>query len=373
MALSANQRASVINDLVANCEMWQGYGDREILDSFPDDKLIQLRDLAMDAQRAVAVANAAVAGFSDSGTAYRVNPETGQWEKRVVGNAGRMAGCDEEDDPNEEEPDEDEDDQYVERTNRRRMTGNRGSVPRRFQTADEMLRSLPSDMQETIRVAQEIEQREKDNLISQILTNSAIPDTDKQAHYERLQRRTVEELRNDLALLPKMPKPEDLEGRRRPLANRSRGGDMLDIPSLDWDGSTLNQSGEEGGEDYDGVGNVGFEAGDFGSEEEFLRSAPPRLRAMMQNAMAIEGREKQKLIEQLVSNVDDEDAARRLASRLRSKTLEELNDMALAWGGRGGFRRPSYFGAATPATANTRHPETEDVLMPPSMDWGSDS
>ena len=80
----------------------------------------------------------------------------------------------------------DEEELYRQKTNAKRMAGNRA----RPQTTEQIVNSLPPELRETMRVAQEVERREKDAVIGQILANSNVAEADKRVHYEWLSAKT---------------------------------------------------------------------------------------------------------------------------------------------------------------------------------------
>src|SRR5262245_51774610 len=82
--LKANEREKIIEDLIANCDCWKGAEDRDILETFSDDKLITLKSNYERNAQAIAVANAAVTGFTEGNKAYRVNPQSGKWETAPI-------------------------------------------------------------------------------------------------------------------------------------------------------------------------------------------------------------------------------------------------------------------------------------------------
>lgn len=64
------------------------------------------------------------------------------------------------------------------------------------------------------------------------------------------------------------------------------------------------------------------------SAEEWFNQAPPEVQSAVKNAMDIELREKQSLIERLTANVEDADKKAKVENRLKGKSLEELRDLA---------------------------------------------
>lgn len=359
MALSEQDRKNLIDNLVANCDCWKADGDREILNKMGDEKLLQLKEHAAREQQITAVANAAAGGFKDgkTGKAYRVNPQSGKWElmETPVEN--------EEETDNAKMPmDDEEDDDMPEgmsaagkKKMKARMTKNK-----KPQTTDDWLRSAPTEVQNTIRYAQQIEQQKKDELIEKLLVNVAA--SDRAAHQERLQRRTIDELHNDLALIPRMPTKEELAAAQKPaqqtrqVENRE-DADMLGLPVMNWQPADKQERQEQ--QQQESVQNL--------NEDDWLNKAPASIRSVVSNAMAVERAEKKKIVDVLTANISDEDTDKRLTARLMSKSLEELRDLA-ALAPAKEAPRPNYFGAAAPL-ANLRplvDNRQDDILLPPS-------
>ena len=238
----------------------------------------------------------------------------------------------------------------------------------------------PTEVQNQWNQLQAIQQREKDKVIAQMLVNVSM--ADRQAHYERLNRRDLDELQNDLAMMPKVPTQEEVDRTTAAASTNNRRAkgrsahkedeDMLGVPTINWTpvaegkqaeleygkGQTNNEAGQEEGEE---------------TEEEWLQKAPTHIRNRFYTATAIEEREKRKLIEELTANVHDEEQERRLSARLQSKSLDELKDLA-ALSPRKEERKPNYFGASAATTINRSAPShsdpNEDVLPIPTFNWG---
>lgn len=368
--LTANQRKELITDLATNCDCWKG--EEEILNQFSDDKLVALKQR----ENAVVVANAAVNGFSHNGTDYRVNPETGNWEKKVTSNAGpkmpmkgRMppqapAEEEEEEETVEEPVYEDVEEEPVAPPPRRRPV----PATNRHMSVEESLKNLHPDIRAMVENAKQVEEREKDSLIRQILVN--VSPTDWQTHYERLMQRTVPELTYDLSLIPRIPKEEPAPTRNTRVIPRNdpdEASEVLPPPTYNW--SNVKQ--ESGHSEMEGEPVRNESNGSNLSEEEWLKMAPPGARTRVLNAMKLESGEKRRLIDQIMTNaaVSDEQAERRLMNRLETKSLEELRDFSLLVPVRT-ERRNNFFGASTPI-GNASKPminnnEQDDLLLPPT-------
>jgi hypothetical protein len=63
------------------------------------------------------------------------------------------------------------------------------------------------------------------------------------------------------------------------------------------------------------------------TDDEWLREAPPGIRAAVQNARAAEARERAELVDRLVENVADPEAREQLAEKLLQKPIDELQDL----------------------------------------------
>lgn len=362
MRLSGAQREQIIDYLVANSEAWSAEGDADILASFSDEKLLHLNEATERTQQAVHVANAAAEGFQEGGKAYRINPETGRWERAVLncdeGMGGGYGGRGMEDDPDEEDE---------EVSPRRTHNSRRGNKPL---TVDEWYRMAPPEVQENYATATEIVNREKERVIQEILVNSNVPEGDRAVHRERLLRRDLEDLRNDLALMPKL---SDNSGKPKVGMRQRRGDpDMLGLPTMNW--SEVDKDGNPTGKAVQNQMVSGMDFVDDMPEDEALSMLPAALRNKVLNAQAIEGRERQKLIEQIVANVQDEENEAILRRRLANKSLDELKDYMLMAPTRSAAPRANYFGASGPiSNARSVLPDAagDDILPVPRIDWSA--
>ena len=388
--MTEQERRSLIDWLIINCDSWKSSGDREILVRMTDGKLEDLREAAERNSHAIAIANKAVQGFShkrddkDGGMVFRYNTERDDWEYAV--NEEEESPKKKKRKPSDYMEEEEEEEEEV--TNR--LLIEEVPVPRshgdRPRTAEEWFRNAPAEVQNTFRFAREVEQREKDRIVNEILTNSNASEQERPIHRERLMRRSVEDLQNDLALLPKAPKQEDLHraaGGQPANNGRARNGaplgmdgnelgdeDMLITPTINWrsvDGK--NGETEEPATVRRGVGGGSYVP--TANSEEWLKEAPPEIRSVVRNAMVVEGREREKLIEELTANFQgSEDQERRLVARLKAKPLDELRDLATL-APRKETPKPNYFGSTAPLS-NARPDDAQiDILPPPRMDYSS--
>lgn len=408
MSLNPSERQAIIDFLTTNSDSWKGRGDGEILKSFSDEKLAALKVAAEKEKHITEVANAAANGFSDGNSQYRINPETGKWEKKVnnaelptpkvkiaapqgsgqsrpdmdaAARKGLMdtLGVDDEGMPADQ----------VRRENRRRMRGDgptsstvnsdddTPSLPPRPRTTEEWFRLAPVEVQNQYRASQEIEKREKSRIVNEILANSNVSEQDRQVHHERLMRRSVEELNNDLAMMHRVIPDDTRHSKPRstspPTRNRTND-DMLVLPTMNWQEVGTEEEARPTPSTSNTANNDSDEYSNEPSEEEMISQLPPNLRRKVAEANVIQNREKQKLIQEIVNSAslhDDEEGERRLVSRLQNKSLAELQDWAMVTNRKKEQSRINYFGggATTQTTNNRGNDPTEDVLPLPTMNW----
>lgn len=351
MPLSAQQRKAIVDELVANCDCWKGPRDSDLLMAFPDEKLTTLKDNFDKVQQAITVANAAISGYVAGDSAYRVNPTTGRWETALVNKT-------------EEKPKEPAQNETTKEEEQELRNNRNGINVSKLKTEDDWMRIMPADLVNKMRAADQILQVQKNDIISKILANVS-DENARREQTERLHKLGMDDLSGILALIPQAS-PEDQIANRvnKGRVRRQEPDDMLTIPTLNWKDTEGRGTTQEVKRQ-----TVVNEADDHLSEEDYLSSLPPSMRSELQNARAIVAREKRTLINELVANVTDEDAERRLVSRLQHKTLEELRDL-VALSPRKETPKPNYFGQSTPGMHNRINNDTnEDLLPPPSMNW----
>jgi hypothetical protein len=332
--LTKEDREVLVNGLISTCSCWEE-SDREILNSFTDDKLAQLAKQIVE----TAKAQAALAAAQEGTETHVYNEKSKRWELK-------------EKDPIGTEP------------------------PRpaaKPKTVDEWLSIAPEEVQNTFRYAHEIEQRQKDEIIDKLTAN--IAGTDKRIHQERLRKRSLDDLRNDLALLPKIQQPDpqvanagdedwvsDLMSRAgRKLETVEDDGPLM-LPTMNF--QDVNEP----------IGTVGqtVKRAKYPTDTDWLKAAPPGVRAMVENAVAIENRERNQIIDQLTANVEDTEARLRLKDRLGEKSLEELRDLQALTRQEGGSskRAANYVGAAAPASNQSFSNDDKDDILPlPTMNF----
>ena len=116
------------------------------------------------------------------------------------------------------------------------------------------------------------------------------------------------------------------------------------------------------------------------SVDEWLADAPAPIQTAVRNAMAIERREKELIVNQLVADVTDDAKRQRLVKNFMTKDIGELADyLALKGEPRtpaeettvaNGRFIPSYLGASGAApTANRRDYDADDFLPLPTINY----
>jgi hypothetical protein len=96
------------------------------------------------------------------------------------------------------------------------------------------------------------------------------------------------------------------------------------------------------------------------TSEEWFNAAPSEVQAAVRNSMDIVNREKGQLVNQLISNVEDEGRKNKLATLLKSKELEELRELSQLFSGATTESNPfeaNYVGAAVNEYTSEDKPE----------------
>lgn len=165
--MDATEQKAIVDSLIANACCWNE-DDRPMLDSLDENALAALvrnADKQGEIDKAAElVANAATKEYTDStGAKHTWDAKKTTWNTVASKGKGKPE-------------------------------------PAKPQTNDEWLATAPADIQNTLRNAMEIEQREKTELINKLLVNVA--KEDQQARGEGLQNRSLPELRDILSLMP---------------------------------------------------------------------------------------------------------------------------------------------------------------------------
>lgn len=164
MPLSNEKRAEVIQKLVHNCRCNEE--DREIFNGMSDESLLALGSLRDDNEQLAIVANAAVTGFATDAGKFQYNPGTKKWEQTPVS----------------------------------APVENRGNPVQQPKNANDWLNSAPVEIREAVENAMEIQNKEKESLVRQLIVNVA--DDKKQSIGEKFMKKPIGELRELVSLLP---------------------------------------------------------------------------------------------------------------------------------------------------------------------------
>lgn len=323
---SQEDRTKLVDGLIANCDCWSEE-DRGVLNSFTDEKLTAHMKLVVE------VANKKAAG---GGSKDPMPPE------------------------DEELSDEEKKKKEAEVDNAVTLT------------AEEWLEQAPPEVQNTFRYAHQIETEQKDNIIGQ-LTSHITDNAEKKIQEERLRGRNLEDLRNDLTLLP--PKPvvteqavntateDDSKWLSQVVSKmgKQHEDEPLLLPTMNFDGSTEEQVG------------VVADSSNL-TAEEWLRQAqiPQGVKSVVKNAMQIDARERDEIITRLISNVEDTNQRFRMRDRLEQKSMDELQEMLALVGNSPAPKTtpPNYAGASAPATDRRMSDEERDDILPlPTMNF----
>jgi hypothetical protein len=402
MPLTAVERQGIIEDLTTNCDCWKldkHPGSVQILNGLPDEQLASLKADLAQKQQAFLIANKAIDGFKVGDKHVKLNRQTNKWEAAIVDNANPATPPT----PPAQTPPpkvpktpvtnttQEEDDEEEAVANRRRN--------KRIRTIDELIRSELVDpaLQEQINNIRQVEMKEKQKVVEQLLTNVA--PGDRRVHYDRLMLRPLNDLYNDLAIMPRAsqasPDTEAEAARRvvndaRRRQQQNQDDDMLVAPSsyqeLDSNGQVRNgdQQAQANNATRQSTNSLTMDYGvtDDSNIEDELARLSPKARQLVQNAQVIEAREKRELIAQLTADIMDEAEEKRVNRTFNALSVEQLRDLTvgLRKGSRSGGQGSgsTYFGGNTPslgtAVNNARHVAgDDDILELPRMPYAEDS
>lgn len=339
MALTNEQREKIVKTLTANCECWQG--EEELLSSFSDDKL----DTLMKQGASVQIANAALRGFQDAdGNSYRYDPEARNWEG-VKNEKGKCM--------DEGEEDEDE----TQKENMKRMyQKNEATDPEEWIKANGQ--ELPAAVRNMVETARQVTQREKDKLIEQLLTN--VSDADKPRHRDRLLRRSVEDLQEDVAMQPSAgneQKAEEPVAALGQIPTSNAEDEALPLPKMNWKPQAKATAS--------GAGTPAVNEA-VRTDADWMKLAPKNIRDMLSEASEVTGRHKRGLIEQITANMEDNLAKKRYATKLMKESIEDLEDMLQALNPKAA-RKPDYSGQAVTNVTSRGATDREDILPLPRL------
>jgi len=108
------------------------------------------------------------------------------------------------------------------------------------------------------------------------------------------------------------------------------------------------------------------------SAEQWLAEAPAEIRTAVANAMAIERREKQLLVDRLTANVADDKSRGRLAAELSKKAIGELRDLSLLVPVRNELP-PDYSGLGIGEPTDNAADDDNDILEIPTINWAAEA
>ena len=108
--------------------------------------------------------------------------------------------------------------------------------------------------------------------------------------------------------------------------------------------------------------------------EEWFAAAPPAVQSAVRNAMAIEAREKNTLVDKLTANVSDPERKKTLTANLLGKELSELSDLVSLMPAPAPASQPLtplFFGASTPVGNSSGDVgfDKNDILPLPTLNY----
>jgi hypothetical protein len=197
MALTPERRQQLLANLTANCSCGNG-----ALGNLPDETLQQL-------ERATAIANEATKGFSNGKSAYRVNPDTGKWERRkLADNASKADMMDEEDPEDMMDQGADEDEEDAE-GNKKKKVKNVATQNKQMTMAD-WLSMIPDEAKPVWNSLVKMSNHERERLVGLLVANvhDEIRRAAKIARYSKMDLDDLREIVEDLQ--PTRGQPADL-------------------------------------------------------------------------------------------------------------------------------------------------------------------
>lgn len=171
--LDDEQRTELIDGIIENTEHWTEE-DREVLNTFEDVKLTALHESAEKAAQQELIANAAREGFEGTdGSKTVFNEKTGKWQttpgkKPPVKNAKVPAKA---------VADEEEEDEEMMTAEERAAAMAKKKMP---MSMNEWMETAPPELQQVVRNAQRIDNRDKAQMIKVITANANNPFTKEQ-------------------------------------------------------------------------------------------------------------------------------------------------------------------------------------------------
>jgi hypothetical protein len=207
--MTDSERKALVDSLIANECCWKE-DDRQTLNAMPDDTLKKVHQQAEREKQAQAVVNAAREGFGMS-QEVTVNAMPAALLAKMKGMKAKK--------------DEEVEDEEVENKDKKGATCNE-------LTEEQWMKQAPVSVRNTFRYAQEIEQRERNELIGKITANLKGDEKDRVTN--RLAAKDLDELRDLAALAPpeeKQPGLTSYFGASVPTDNRRRdaGSDQDDL------------------------------------------------------------------------------------------------------------------------------------------------
>ncbi len=216
MSISKEKKKEMVDSLIGNECCWEE-DNREMLSGLTDNTLTGLVEQAEETKTMELVANTAKKGFEDKeGNAHTFNAKEGKWESKMK----------------EKEPTEPVENKKEEKTEVKEQ---------KPQTAQEWIDAAPAEIQSAVRNAMDIENREKQELVTMLTAN--VEGDAKETFGKSLLQKPLDELRQLQQLLPKQEQPDtrtvmNFSGASTPASGQKKEsksrGEGIPAPVINW-------------------------------------------------------------------------------------------------------------------------------------------
>lgn len=204
MKLTPKRKKQYVDYIVNNCDCWKGPKDRELLNSMPDAKLVQLKkgiDKNKETNETATLVNSlrTELGIPDDAefNAETIRATLGKGKKSKVSIANSAV------DEDEEEDDEEEEETQRRPAKGKKVNNSKGGLvteaPKK--TAQEWLADAPEEIQEVFNSTRAVYQKSRKEIIEKLVANERNKDKRK-AKIEKLSKKKLSELQDLLDLMP---------------------------------------------------------------------------------------------------------------------------------------------------------------------------
>lgn len=343
--LTSCQRKDLVDNLITNCPTWNEE-NREQLSSLPDAALLEMNKPLAE-------------NTSDDDEAKKKEKEM---ENEGKAKDGKLL--------------EGMSDEELENEIKKRREGKATADNASSMSTEDWIKFAPPEIRETFKHAHEIEQQKKLGLISKLTAN--LEGEEKRNQEIRLQNRSIEDLTQDLTLIPKQQEPVKNQQEGKPEENWLTNilgkvgpgnnpdvkddNDALMLPTMNYD--------EEETDPLDTQGITTKIPTVANMEQQWINSAPESVRSLVQNAVAVEASQKEEIINRLTSHISNTSERMRVQDRLKERSLAELKDLEVL-NPTPPNRKTDFTGSSTPVDNSVKlsQHDRDDILIPPSIDF----